>query len=134
LEKYITEYLDPSIMLPAPGQGALALETRTAGSGHAALDQALAEFDDEATSLQVVAERSLLSTLEAGCAAPIGALAHLDGDELVLEAVACNPDGSQTMRRSARTVAAGISSAQQLGRDLATAMIADGAAVIAGLA
>jgi len=134
LEKYITEYLDPSIMLPAPGQGALALETRTAGSGHEALDQALAAFDDEATRLQVVAERSLLSTLEAGCAAPIGALAHLDGGELVLEAVACNPDGSQTMRRSARTAAAGIASAQQLGRDLARAMIADGAAVIAGLA
>jgi len=134
LERYITEYLDPSIMLPAPGQGALALETRTAGSGHEALDQALSAFDDEATRLQVVAERSLLSTLEAGCAAPIGALAHLEGNELVLEAVACNPDGSQTMRRSARIVADGIISAQQLGRELANAMIADGAAVIAGLA
>lgn len=134
LEKHITEYLDPAIMLPAPGQGALALETRTAGSGHKALDAALAQFDDAATRMQVEAERALLAELEAGCAAPIGALAHIEGDELVLEAVACNPDGSQTMRRSARTAASSVQSAKQLGRSLAQSMIADGAAVVAGLA
>lgn len=134
LEKHITEYLDPAIMLPAPGQGALALETRTAGSGHKSLDAALAQFDDAATRMQVEAERALLAELEAGCAAPIGALAHIEGDELVLEAVACNPDGSQTMRRSARTAASSVQSAQQLGRSLAQSMIADGAAVVAGLA
>ncbi|MEF9981929.1 MAG: hydroxymethylbilane synthase [Glutamicibacter sp.] len=134
LDKHITEYLDPSIMLPAPGQGALALETRTAGTGHGALDAALAQFDDAATRMQVEAERALLSELEAGCAAPIGALAHIEGDELVLDAVACNPDGSQTMRRSARTTASSVASAQKLGRSLAQSMIADGAAVVAGLA
>ncbi|UXN30597.1 hydroxymethylbilane synthase [Glutamicibacter sp. M10] len=134
LESYITEYLNPSIMLPAPGQGALALEVRSTGSGHQALDQALESFDDLHTRMQVVAERSLLSTLEAGCAAPIGALAQVDGAELVLEAVACNPDGSEVMRRSARTSADSINSAVQLGRDLAESMIADGAAVVAGLA
>lgn len=134
LDKHITEYLDPSIMLPAPGQGALAMETRTAGTGHGALDAALAQFDDAATRMQVEAERALLSELEAGCAAPIGALAHIEGDELVLEAVACNPDGSQTMRRSARISCSTADAAQQLGRSLAQSMIADGAAVVAGLA
>ncbi|CBT76366.1 MULTISPECIES: hydroxymethylbilane synthase [Glutamicibacter] len=134
LEDHITEYLDPSIMLPAPGQGALALETRSAGSGHQALDAALSQFDDAHTRMQVEAERALLSTLEAGCAAPIGALAHIDGDDLVLEAVACNPDGSETMRRSARIACSTTDAAQQLGRSLAQSMIADGAAVVAGLA
>lgn len=134
LDKHITEYLDPAIMLPAPGQGALALETRSAGSGHAAVDAALAQFDDAETRMQVEAERALLATLEAGCAAPIGALAQLDGGELVLEAVACNPDGSQTMRRSARVAAGSVDAARELGRSLAQSMIADGAAVIAGLA
>ena len=134
LEKHITQYLDPSIMLPAPGQGALALETRTAGSGQPKLDAALTQFDDLHTRLQVEAERSLLSTLEAGCAAPIGALARVEGDQLVLDAVACNPDGSEVMRRSAAAPLGDVAAAKELGAHLASAMIADGAAVVAGLA
>ncbi|NAZ14505.1 hydroxymethylbilane synthase [Glutamicibacter soli] len=134
LEQHITEYLDPSIMLPAPGQGALALETRTAGTGHAELDQALARFDDLHTRLQVEAERALLNQLEAGCAAPIGALASVQDGELVLDAVACNPDGSEVMRRSAKAPLADVAAAQALGRGLANGMLADGAAVVAGLA
>ncbi|GAA1413549.1 porphobilinogen deaminase 1 [Glutamicibacter uratoxydans] len=134
LEQHITQYLDPSIMLPAPGQGALALETRTAGSGHAKLDAALAQFDDLHTRLQVEAERSLLATLEAGCAAPIGALARVEGEQLVLDAVACNPDGSEVMRRSAAAPLGDVVAAKELGASLAVAMIADGAAVVAGLA
>ncbi|WP_313812635.1 hydroxymethylbilane synthase [Glutamicibacter sp.] len=134
LEKHITQYLDPGIMLPAPGQGALALETRTAGTGHEKLDAALEQFDDLHTRLQVQAERALLATLEAGCAAPIGALARVEGQELILDAVACNPDGSEVMRRSARTALGDVASAMELGRELATQMLADGAAVVAGLA
>ncbi|WP_417372929.1 hydroxymethylbilane synthase [Glutamicibacter protophormiae] len=134
LEKHITQYLDPSIMLPAPGQGALALETRTAGTDHAELDRALARFDDLHTRLQVEAERALLNALEAGCAAPIGALARVQENQLVLDAVACNPDGSEVMRRSAAAPLADVAAAQALGRELANGMLADGAAVIAGLA
>ncbi|WP_404285850.1 hydroxymethylbilane synthase [Glutamicibacter arilaitensis] len=134
LESHITEYLDPSIMLPAPGQGALALEVRSTGSDHPALDQALAELDHLPTRMQVEAERALLSALEAGCAAPIGALARLEGGMLILEAVACNPDGSETMRRNAQSPAATAEAARELGRSLAESMIADGAAVVAGLA
>lgn len=133
LDKHITEYLDPQIMLPAPGQGALALEVRSTGSDHPALDQALADLDHLPTRMQVEAERALLAALEAGCAAPIGALARVEGQTLILEAVACNPDGSETMRRSAQSNGLSVQAAQELGRSLAESMIADGAAVVAGL-
>lgn len=133
MEKHITEYLDPRIMLPAPGQGALAIEVRTAGSGQAALDAALTEFDDASTRMQVGAERALLNALEAGCAAPIGALAHFEGAELVLEAVACKPDGTQVMRQSARAEAHDEAAALELGRSLAHIMLDNGAAAVAGL-
>ena len=133
MEKHITEYLDPAVMLPAPGQGALAVEVRSIGSGHPALDAALASFDDAPTRLQVSAERALLNALEAGCAAPIGALAHFVGEELVLEAVACKPDGTQVMRQSARLLVTAEADAIELGRSLARTMLDNGAAAVAGL-
>ncbi len=79
-----TEVLDPDVMLPAPGQGALAVECR---AGDAALVERLAHLDHTGTRAAVTAERALLATLEAGCSAPVGALAVEQGDELVLRAV-----------------------------------------------
>jgi len=134
MQRYVTEYLDPAIMLPAPGQGALAIEIRAAGSGRPALDAALEKFDDHDTRMQVSAERALLNALEAGCAAPIGALAHFEGGELVLEAVACKPDGTQIMRQSERAAAKDEAAAIELGRALALRMLDNGAAAVAGLA
>jgi len=97
-----TEVFDPLLMLPAPGQGALAVECRADDAGVRAV---LAELDDPATRYCVVAERALLRRLEAGCAAPVGALAEVvlgdDGDELSLRAVVASPDGAVTIRRSA---------------------------------
>jgi hydroxymethylbilane synthase len=81
----ITETLDPIQVLPAPGQGALAIECRT---DDAEVLQALAPLEDAATRSAVLAERQLLATLEAGCTAPVGALAEVvegeDGPELWL--------------------------------------------------
>ncbi|QCY47631.1 Porphobilinogen deaminase [Glutamicibacter creatinolyticus] len=134
MERHITEYLDPAIMLPAPGQGALAVEVRSTGSGAPELDAALERFDDTATRWQVAAERALLNTLEAGCAAPIGALAHFEGEQLVLEAVACRPDGTQIMRQSHAAPVSDEAGALDVGRALAHRMLENGAAVIAGLA
>ncbi len=75
--------LDPLQMLPAPGQGALAIECRTDDTD---LVADLAALDDPATRAAVTAERAVLATLEAGCSAPLGALAEVvegeDGDEL----------------------------------------------------
>ena len=133
LASHITEYLDPEIMLPAPGQGSLAVEVREAGSGHPSVDTALETMDDFDTRLAVTAERALLARLEAGCAAPIGALATVHGDTLVLDSVACNPDGSDTMRRSATTQQLTIDGAQALGITLAEQLLREGAADLAGL-
>ncbi len=89
----VTEVLDPLQMLPAPGQGALAIECR-AGDDLAA---ALAVLDDPAPGPRSDAERAVLATLEGGCSAPIGALAEVvegeDGEELWVRAVALSTDG-----------------------------------------
>ena len=97
-----TELFDPLRMLPAPGQGALAVECR---ADDPALLDALALIDDPATRIATTAERALLARLEAGCAAPVGALGQLlrggSGQELVLHAVVLSPDGRTDLRRTA---------------------------------
>jgi hydroxymethylbilane synthase len=107
----ITELIDPARVMPAPGQGALAVEVRASAplqpgtstasasthSADEALAAALAQLDDPHTRAAVVAERALLSALEAGCSAPIGALAEVeDGPEptLHLRAVLARQDGT----------------------------------------
>ena len=78
LEHCASEVLDLEVMLPAPAQGALAVEAR-AGEDSAELARAVAALDDEPTRLAVTAERALMARLGAGCAAPVGAWAHLRG-------------------------------------------------------
>ncbi|NKX51079.1 hydroxymethylbilane synthase [Arthrobacter deserti] len=134
LQEHITEYLDPSIMLPAPGQGALAVECRPETAAAGLIAPALAGLDDLGTRLAVTAERSLLSRLEAGCAAPVGALASVDGGSLRLEAVVCSTDGTRLLRRSLDAGAASLEAAGDLGVRLAGALLADGAAELAELA
>jgi hydroxymethylbilane synthase len=126
----VTEVLDPLQMLPAPGQGALAVECRS--------DDALAEgvrdaVDDPRTRAAVTAERVLLADLEAGCSAPVGALAEVadgdDGEELWLRGVVLSADGAVAIRRSC-TGAPG--DAAGVGRALAAEMLAEGAADLLG--
>ncbi|WP_372733752.1 hydroxymethylbilane synthase [Nocardioides sp.] len=121
----VTEVLDPLQMLPAPGQGALAVECR-AGDDLAA---SLAGLEDPATRAATDAERAVLATLEGGCSAPIGALAEVvegeDGEELWLRAIALSTDGTLSVRMSAT---GSVSDAVGLGDRLAKEMLADGAA------
>ncbi len=123
-----TEVLDPLQMLPAPGQGALAVECRADDD----LLAELAALDDRASRVAVVAERAVLSTLEGGCAAPVGALAEVaegdDGDELWVRAVALSLDGLLAVRMSATGTP---ENAADLGARLATDMLAEGAADLA---
>lgn len=102
----VTETLEPVQMLPAPAQGALAVECRAGDTGLVAL---LAELDDPDTRAAVTAERALLADLEAGCSAPVGAIAEVvesideDGrvfEELSLRACVAAEDGSDVIRAS----------------------------------
>lgn len=121
----VTEIIDPIQMLPAPGQGALACECRADDDATARL---LAVLDDPDTRAAVTAERTLLATLEAGCSAPVGALADVvwgdDGDELWLRAVVADPRGAPAIRRSASGTPA---DAAALGARLAAELLEDGA-------
>ena len=102
----VTESLEPVQMLPAPAQGALAVECRAGDTGLAEL---LAELDDADTRAAVTAERVLLAELEAGCSAPVGAIAEVvesideDGtvfEELSLRGCVAALDGSDVIRAS----------------------------------
>jgi hydroxymethylbilane synthase len=134
----VSEYFEPDVMLPAPGQGALAVECRTADSatqlGAGVLGQALAAVDDADTRLAVTAERALLARLEAGCSAPVGALAHRKGSMLYLESVVCSLDGAKTLRLKLATDGLTEVGATLLGIDLAEQLLAQGAGDLADLA
>ncbi len=125
----VTEVLDPLQMLPAPGQGALAVECRADDLDLAA--QVGAAIDDPRTRAAVTAERAVLATLEAGCSAPVGAMAEIaegdDGDELWLRAVALSADGAVAVRRSA---AGSPEQAEKVGRGLAEEMLDEGASTL----
>jgi hydroxymethylbilane synthase len=116
----ITQVFEPEEMLPAPGQGALAVECREDDAELTALLQAVT---DEASMAAVTAERSLLEALEAGCSAPIGAFAG-GSAQLRMQAAVMSPDGSRTLRAHGGAPAA---DAWQLGRDLAAELLRSGA-------
>ncbi|MEV0962609.1 hydroxymethylbilane synthase [Streptomyces sp. NPDC049910] len=131
-----TGFLPVDAVLPAPGQGALAVECPAAD---AALAATLAELDDPYTRAAVTAERSLLAALEAGCSAPVGALAdHLPAGEravheMRLRGVVGTTDGSTLVQLSITgPVPSSHDEAVALGRELASEMLAKGAAGLMG--
>ncbi|MBO0898799.1 hydroxymethylbilane synthase [Cellulomonas sp. zg-ZUI199] len=132
----VSETLDPDVLAPAPGQGALAVEVRAADAGgDTALAAALRALDHTPTRRAVVAERAVLARLEAGCAAPIGAWGRLDETTgtLVLDAVVAAPDGSRVLRLAARGPADDDAAADALGRRLAEDLLDAGATDLAPL-
>ncbi|MBP0460712.1 hydroxymethylbilane synthase [Streptomyces montanisoli] len=131
----VTDALSAGTVLPAPGQGALAVECAAVNVDLAAL---LAELDDPGTRVAVTAERSLLAALEAGCTAPVGALADLLADgqivnEMRLRGVVGTADGSTLVQLSTTgPVPVSHQDAIALGRELASEMLAKGAAGLMG--
>lgn len=109
----ISERLDPEIVPPAPGQGAIAVQVRGDDDELLALT---ATIDQRATRLAVEAERAFLRASGGGCRAPIGALATIASEQLDLLGGSASPDGSQaTFARRHGPAASG----EQLGRELA---------------
>ncbi|MDH6623926.1 hydroxymethylbilane synthase [Streptomyces sp. LBL] len=143
----VTDFLSVDTVLPAPGQGALAIEC---AADNADLIVTLGELDDPFTRVAVTAERSLLAALEAGCSAPVGALADLpprsaplergdtqaDGQivkEMRLRGVVGTTDGTRMVQLSTTgPVPESYDQAMTLGRELAAEMLAQGAAGLMG--
>ena len=107
-----SEILAPEVMLPAVGQGALAIECRT---GDGSLRQLLAPLHDPASAACVAAERAMLAALDGSCRTPIAGLAAITGDRLALDALLLAPDGSAERRDR---IAGTIDDAVGLGREL----------------
>jgi hydroxymethylbilane synthase len=122
LAGHIAQVIPRSSMLSAVGQGALAIECR-------ADDQytrdSVAPLDDVSAHQAVLAERTLLAELRAGCLAPVGALARVENDRLVLEAVVLRLDGQRRLAASGSTM---FPDAIALGQQVAQELLAQGAA------
>lgn len=121
----VTEVLDPIQVLPAPAQGALAVECR---ASDAAAIELLSVLDSADSRAAVTAERALLAALEAGCSAPVGALGEVaEGDaglEVFLRGSVTAVDGSSAVRLSATGA---TTDAEEVGRRLAADLLAEGA-------
>lgn len=149
LADHISELLDPSVMLPAPGQGALAVEVRSEDAAGAPLGSALTAADDRRARLETTAERALLARLNAGCSAPIGGLGRLleatesetssgAGSVLRLDTVVCSPDGTSAQRAEQQVeLDAGLSAEEEiaaaaaLGRRAAEQLLAEDTGLLA---
>jgi hydroxymethylbilane synthase len=107
-----TEIMSPDIMLPAVGQGALAVECRV---GDEELRRLLRPLHDPASAACVGAERAMLAALDGSCRTPIAGLAQLDGDWLMLEGLLLKPDGSVEIRGRCT---GGVGEAEKLGTEL----------------
>ena len=117
----IAERMDIDQMVPAIGQGALALEARADDQATRALVAVLADPDAAAT---VAAERALLAGLGGSCRTPIGGHATISGDRLVLRGLVGRPDGTEILRDQIEGPAR---DAATLGRTLATRLREKGA-------
>jgi hydroxymethylbilane synthase len=126
----VAEVFEPERMLPAPGQGALAVECR---ADREDLVELLGTLDDALSRAAVLAERTVLAVLEVGCSAPVGAYAAVrngaQGPELQLTAAVVAHDGGEQVRLSA---SGHPSEAERLGRELAARLLAEGADQLIG--
>jgi hydroxymethylbilane synthase len=121
LTKYISSYIDKEDILPAVGQGALGIETH---EDNDVVNEIIQSLHDENTYLAVLAERSLLRTLEGGCQVPIGAFAEVKSNGLYLDAMAGSLDGTLTFRKKVKGKKA---DAEKTGRLLAKELMKAGA-------
>ena len=120
----LTACLPSTLCLPAPGQGAVAIETR---SDDRRVNETVARVNDDRTMAAVSAERALVAALGGGCQMPVAALAILSGDDLTLEGLVSSLDGNRAPRVHLRGA---MAQPEALGRAVADRLIAAGAADI----
>jgi hydroxymethylbilane synthase len=118
----VTQVFEPDEMLPAPGQGALAVECRQADEE---LVRLLTAVNDEHSKAAITAERGLLEALAVGCSAPVAAYAAVANDSLHMRATVMSTDGTRVLRAQGRAFPA---DARRLGGDIAAELLRAGAA------
>lgn len=116
----ITEYLEPEFCLPAPGQGALAIEIR---ANDEQISRIVRGIHHEVTMQRITAERTVLAHLQGGCQVPIGAYAVEDRGRLHLEGLIASPDGTKVIRYAAEGPTEG---ARELGLKVAEWLVEHG--------
>jgi hydroxymethylbilane synthase len=119
----VTQVLALDDMLPAPGQGAIAVQTRD----EAAVLHTLAPIHDAGAAFAVTAERAFLAGLGGGCSVPVAAYAHWQGDQLRLRGRVCSLDGAQQIEVNATSTADDMQTAYELGLTLAQTASEQGA-------
>lgn len=128
LEARIGERLPPAVMLPAPGQGALAVTARV--GHHAAASAAARAVHHSATACAVAAERAFLRTLEGGCQVPVAAHATLRGEQLQLHGRVVSLGGERAVEGEDASDGRDEQEADDLGARLAQRLLAEGASTI----
>lgn len=121
LTERITECFDVDQMIPAPAQGALALEGR---AGDARVRDLVAPLNDEATAFAILAERSCLAALGGGCSVPIGIHAAVEAERMRILGVVLTPDGTRTARMQ---WSGPLRAAREIGETLAELLVSIGA-------
>jgi len=124
LEKRATEYLSPDLMLPAVGQGALAIQVR---EDDAEIRELVSQIDHTETRRAVEAERAFASTLGADCRTPIAAYARAEGGKLAIDGMVASRDGRKLVRNR---MVSDDPSATRIGQDLAKRLLTKGAMTI----
>ena len=121
LQERISAYFEPSDFLPAPAQGALAIEIR---ADRPEVVEKIEVLNDSASRSEIEAERSFLRALGGSCRVPVGALAQVQEENLTLQGVVLSPDGLKQVRKE---IAGPRALAEKLGKDLASHVRAEGA-------
>jgi hydroxymethylbilane synthase len=127
LTEHIAAVISPDLMLPAVGQGAIAVQMR---ADDPVTGAAISALDHGPTRLATAAERALLAELEGGCQVPLGALARLDGPTLTMDAVVADLDGRDIVRQNGRASVENTAAAERLGREVAARIIQQGGRAI----
>jgi hydroxymethylbilane synthase len=123
-EGKVAEYFDPAMMVPAIGQGVLAIETHGQNSR---VRELLANLNHLPTALEIEAERAFLKRLGGGCQVPIAGLARIEGDRIRLAGLIASADGKRIVRGEKAGTAG---EAEKLGRHLAQELLGKGGAEI----
>jgi hydroxymethylbilane synthase len=121
LMEQVTQVISADLMIPSPGQGAIAIEAR---DGDMEISNILAKINDEKTGCEVRAERAFLQRLHGGCQVPVGCLAQAANGAVHITGMIASLDGGQMFRD---TVAGGARDAETLGVQLAEKLLAAGA-------